>query len=288
MKLSIIFPVKNEGENVRTTLDSLFTTKTSFPFEVLVVNDGSVDHCCDFIRNYPKKDIITLIETKEVGAANARNEGAQRATGDYFIFCDAHLQFEDWWMDKLIEPLIQGKTEAVSPAIGSIGNEHFTGYGQTLKPNLRIKWNAKPTSLCETAILPGACLAMSKNVFEEVGGFERGFLTWGHEDVELSIKLWLFGYRCHVLPTVKVLHLFRKELPYEVSYEDIYYNILRMAYSHFSTERVQKCKRFILSSKARGIELKVLQDGALEQRKEYITKRKRTDDWYFQKFNIPF
>lgn len=288
MTVSIIFPVRNEGENVRNTLDSLFSTRISTPFEIIIVNDGSVDHCCDFIKNYPERECITLIETAGIGAANARNEGAKRATGNIFIFCDAHLQFEEGWLDRLLEPLHLGQTDAVSPAIGSIHKVDFVGYGQTLKSNLRIKWNEKPLGLKETAILPGACLAIKRAVFEEVGGFEQGFHTWGHEDVELSIKLWLFGFHCHVLPSVKVDHLFRRELPYEVSYDDLYYNILRMAYSHFSSERILRCKALIPSTKVGEIEWKVHQEGALAQRKEYARKRKRTDDWYFHKFKIPF
>lgn len=288
MKISIIFPVKNEGENVRTTLDSLFMKKTNYPFEIIVVNDGSVDNCCDFLIDYHKKEFITLIETKGIGSARARNEGANSASGEYLIFCDAHLTFEDWWIDQLIDPLIQGLTDAISPAIGSMNDENFIGYGQTLKSNLRIKWNTKTNKLCETAILPGACLAIKKSVFEKIGGFEKGFLTWGHEDVEFSIKLWLFGYQCHVLPTVKVLHLFRNNLPYKVEYEDIYYNMLRMAYSHFNIKRIMKCKNLIFHSKAREIELRVLEHGVLKQRRQYAKDRKRTDDWYFKKFNIDF
>lgn len=288
MKISIIFPVRNEGKNVKMTLDSLFTAKTSCSFEVIIVNDGSVDHCCEFLKNYSKKDNITLIETEGIGAANARNEGAKVAKGDYLIFCDAHLQFQDCWLENLIEPLKNSKTDAVSPAIGSIENDDFIGYGQTLKSNLRIKWNEKAVGLSETAVLPGACLAIKKDVFEEVGGFEKGFQTWGHEDVELSIKLWLFGYRCHVLPSVKINHLFRRELPYKVNYEDVYYNLLRMAYSHFNAARIQKCMKFIISPKVREIQVKVLQDGAIEQREEYTKRRKRSDEWYFQKFNIDF
>lgn len=288
MKVSIIFPVRNEGENVRNTLDSLFSMKMGTPFEIIIVNDGSVDHSCDFIKDYPKKQSITLIETAGIGAANARNEGAKHAGGDILIFCDAHLQFEDRWLDQLIVPLLLGQTDAVSPAIGSIHNADFIGYGQTLKSNLRIKWNEKPHGISETAILPGACLAITRTVFEAVDGFEQGFYTWGHEDVELSIKLWLFGFRCHVLPSVKVDHLFRRELPYEVSYDDLYYNILRMAYSHFNTERILKCKKLIPSTRGKEIESKVVHDGALVQRQEYMKKRRRTDDWYFHRFNIPF
>lgn len=286
--VSIIFPVKNEGENVKKTLDSLFTKKTNYTFEVIIVNDGSTDNCCEFLKDSYRQEKIKLIETKGIGAANARNLGADFTSAAYLIFCDAHIEFEDWWIDRLLEPLIYGKTDAISPAIGSMTKDDFTGFGQTLKPNLRIKWNPKPAALNETAILPGACLAIKKNVFDKVGGFERGFKTWGHEDIEFSIRLWLFGYKCHILPTVKILHLFRKKQPYNISYEEVNYNLLRLAYSHFNAERIKKCKKLLVSTKAREIELKVLKDGVLNQRRNYFKKRTKDDDWYFNKFKVNF
>ncbi|MBY6053362.1 glycosyltransferase [Cytobacillus firmus] len=288
MSVSLIFPVKNEGDNVKKTLDSLFTKKTNTHFEVIVVDDGSTDDGCTFLHSYPHRNSIQLITTDGIGAANARNAGANAADGDFLVFCDAHLQFEDWWIDHLLDPILRGLTDAVSPAIGSMGNDNFIGYGQSLKPNFRIKWNAMPENLNETAILPGACLGITKKVFEDIGGFEKRFKTWGHEDVEISIKLWLFGYRCHVLPSVKILHLFRKTLPYNVSYQDVYYNLMWIAYSHFNARRILKCRKLILDGKAGEIEERVLDNGALIQRKDYFSRRKREDNWYFNKFQIDF
>jgi len=286
--ISIIFPVKNEGENVKNTLDSLFSIQTNYQFELIIVNDASSDGCCEFLETYNKKELITLIYTNGVGSANARNLGAKQALGEYLFFCDAHLEFEDWWIDQLLDPLLIDKTDAVTPAIGSIGNSTFIGYGQTLLPNLKTTWNAKQNTLSETAVIPGACFAIKKTVFEDVGGFETGFKTWGFEDIELSIKLWLFGYRCHVQSNVKVLHLFRKVHPYEVQYNDFYYNLLRMSYSHFNNHRIQKSKKMIIPSRIQAIEEKVLQDGVKRQRIAYIQKRKYNDDWYFTKFQIDF
>lgn len=291
--VSIIFPVKNEGENVKATLESLYSVKNNLLYEVIIVDDNSTDKCCDFLKSQFIVKKIKLITTTGVGAASARNAGAQIAIGDFLVFCDAHLLFEDLWLDRLLEPLLEGKTDAVTPAIGAIGNNNFTGYGQTLGSNpkfskLRTHWNTKQEHLFETAILPGGCFAVKKPVFEDVGGFETGFPTWGHEDVELSIKLWLFGYRCHVQPIAKVLHLFRINQPYQITFDDYYYNLLRLAYLHFNPVRIQKIRKMITNSNARFIEKKVLNNGVLEKRQYYLTKRKYDDDWYFNKFSINF
>ncbi|MGN7179001.1 glycosyltransferase [Cytobacillus sp. SAFR-174] len=285
-QVSIIFPVKNEGANVKSTLDSLFSVKTPIPFEAIVVDDASTDGCCKFIDTYKHK--VKLIHTKGIGAARARNLGAEHAKGKYLAFCDAHLEFEHYWLDGLILPLEKGRTDAVAPAIAAIGDSNFIGYGMSLSRNLRIKWNKKKRGLFDTAIIPGGCFIITKKVFNEIGGFEKGFKTWGHEDVELSIRLWLFGYRCSVLPEVRILHLFRKSHPYKVSNEEVSYNLLRMAYSHFNYERIEKCRKLITGVRPSLIEQQVKQDGVLRQRHKFIKIRKYDDDWYFSKFRIQF
>lgn len=286
--VSIIFPVKNEGENVRNTLDSLFSTNTNVPFEVIVVDDGSTDSCCEFIDSYKESDRIKLIKTNGAGASNARNLGAEQAKGEYFFFCDAHLEFEDKWIDRLMEPMLMKKTDAITPAIASMENREAIGFGQTLTPGLAIKWNKRQPGLFETAVLPGGCFAITKFAFDHVGGFDKGFKTWGHEDVEISIKLWLFGYRCNVEPDVTIFHLFRKKHPYKVNHEEVNYNLLRLAYSHFNEARIQKCRQLMRRKYLRLIEPAVLKDGVFNQREEYFKKRNFDDNWYFNKFNIDF
>lgn len=287
-EVSIVIPAKNEGINVRNTLNSLFSTRTNQRYEVIVVDDGSTDGCCDFIQQETTyKHVIHLLKTNGIGAANARNYGAQYARGQYLVFCDAHLFFKDMWMDRLVNPLKKRKTDAICPGIADVNNTSSVGYGQSLKPNLVIYWTGKPANISDTAVLPGGCFMISKKVFQSVGGFESGFKTWGYEDIELSIKLWLFGYRCSVHPDVKVFHVFRTSHPYQLSRHHLDYNLMRLAYSHFNTTRINKCKR-LLKQDPKKIDKLVLRDHVLKQRKAYFQKRKYDDTWYFKRFSIPF
>lgn len=295
--VSIIFPVKNEGIHLKNTLDSLQNTKTDVRFEVIVVDDASEDGCCDFLANHDYSFAVTTFRTVGLGAARARNAGAEKAKGTYFIFCDAHLFFEDYWIEKLLDPIENGIADGVSPGIAQHDNPKSVGYGyflslqdHTFKAKLSGK-NVVPKdkSPFETAGLPGGCLAISKRVFDDIGGFDRGFIVWGHEDFEISLKMWLFGYTCYVQPQVTILHVFRKVFPYAVSTNHADFNMMRMAYSHFSEERIEKCKKFIrMREKADRIIELVLEKDALKQREEYFARRKYDDDWYFKRFNIDF
>ncbi|MFI8686183.1 glycosyltransferase [Rossellomorea sp. NPDC077527] len=287
-KVSIIFPVKNEGSNVKKTLNSLFSTATKIEYEVIIVDDASDDGCCDFLEQSHFKNKVKKIRTLGVGPSVARNIGAENATSDYLMFCDAHLTFQPHWIDKLLTPLKSDLTDVVCPAIASMDDPKVIGYGQTLSNSLRIQWHKKRPYLFNTAIIPGGCFLIKRDVFFKVGGFETGFKTWGHEDVELSIKLWLFGYRCSCEPSVTILHLFRKSHPYNVDYDGVYYNLLRMAYLHFDQERIKKTKDLIIHRSPKKIESLVLKDGVEKRRREYFQKRAFNDEWYFKHFKIYF
>ncbi|KGX92433.1 glycosyl transferase family 2 [Pontibacillus halophilus JSM 076056 = DSM 19796] len=287
--VSIIFPAKNEGENVRKTLQSLYEVKTHVTFEAIVVDDASSDRCCEFLTDPASPySAVTCVRTDGVGAANARNVGAEHAKGSYYVFCDAHVSFEDWWLDRLLRPILLKKTDAICPAIASTSNAKSIGYGMSLKPDLSVLWNKEQPSLFETPILPGGCLMMAADVFHAIGGFERGFRRWGHEDVEISIKLWLFGYRCSCEPSVTILHVFRKKQPYAISQTHVDYNLIRMAYSHFNVLRIKRCLKLLKHSDPTQVKQDVINHGALEQRQQYEALRKHNDSWFFSKFSIPF
>ena len=288
--ISLIFPAKNEGDYVRSTIESALKVKTNYPIEIIVVDDGSIDGSCDFITSFQHDNNtrIELIRTDGIGLARAKNLGAEYSKGEYMIFGDAHLIFEDFWIDLLIEPIRSKQADGTTPGIAPTTTPNVAGYGQTLNRELGIQWNARKESLFETAILPGGCFAVSRNVFFDIGGFDNSFKVWGYEDVDFSLKMWLFGYRCLAQPKVKVLHLFRQNFPYQVSWEDTYYNMLRMAYSHFNEGRIEKTKKLINNSETVYIEALVIQSGVLEQRTANFARRKYEDDWFMGKFAIPF
>ncbi len=287
--VSIIIPVKNEGAHIQNTLRSAFAAKTDYPFEIIVVDDGSTDGCCSFLAGAGGRQRVKLITTKGVGLANAKNLGAANAAGTYFIFCDAHLFFEDYWQDKLLQPMLEGIASGVSPGIADTRSPETTGYGQTLNAHLGVEWHLNKTELFPVAVMPGGCCAVSRQAFGMVGGFDCGFQVWGYEDVEFSLRMWLFGYICCIQPSVKILHVFRSATPYPNSLYNVYYNMLRMCYSHFGEERIERCRSLIRQPyHTEQIERAVLKGGALDQRGRCFSSRLFDDDWFMNQFGIPF
>lgn len=287
---SIIIPCKNEGHNVKMTVDSILeATPVNRNVEIIVVDDASGDGCCYFLKKNGKYDYIKLLSTPGLGAACARNLGASAARGEYLIFCDAHITVPKGWPGDLLDAFGHTEAGAASPAIGALANPAAAGYGQTWNERLEVEWLPPPPGMEAMAVplLPGGCLAVRTTAFHAVEGFDSGFIVWGHEDVELSLKLWLFGYSLYTVPTVKILHHFRDKHPYPVKLDHVHYNLLRMAYSHFNEERIGKVLDLIGSGRNK-ISARVLKGGAIEQRRHYFARRKYNDDWFMNKFGIAF
>lgn len=291
---SMIIPCKNEGRNLKMTLDSIRAASQGIPpekLEIVIVDDGSEDGCAEFIKESCACSGFRFISTAGLGVAQAKNLGASVARGKYLIFCDAHITVPAGWPDNLLEAFKKDGVDAVSPAIGSLENPAAIGYGQTWSEQLQIVWLPPPPQMkiSTVPLLPGGCMAVRAEVFQKVGGFDRGFIVWGHEDAEFSLKMWLFGYRLYVHPSVEILHLFRQKHPYPVEMDHLLYNMLRMAYSHFSNERIEKVLELISRvGSPKKINQRVLKGGAMEQRSRYLARRKHDDDWFLKKFKINF
>lgn len=91
-KISIIVPVYNVEKYLRKCLDSLIN-QTYKNIEIICVNDGSTDHSFNILKEYADNDQrIIIVDKKNGGLSDARNDGIAKATGEYMMFVDS----DDW------------------------------------------------------------------------------------------------------------------------------------------------------------------------------------------------
>jgi len=90
MDLSIVIPMFNEAENVKTTLsrveESLSTFKGSF--EIVAVNDGSTDNTLEILKEIAEKDkrIKVVSYPKNMGRGMALRRGFKESQGENRCF----------------------------------------------------------------------------------------------------------------------------------------------------------------------------------------------------------
>lgn len=293
IKVSIITVCKNEGPNVKMTIDSILSTTREV--EIIVVSDGTEDGSCDFLSESPAYQDVKLLVTPGKGIAQARNLGATQATGDILVFCDCHLLFPEHWLEGMLETLALPEVGIAIPIIGMLQNPEYPGYcGMHVNRRLEAAWlpfSEPQEAPIEVPFTPSSCMMMRAGVFRQVGGFCDLFKPYGHEDLELSLRTSLQGYRMLVNPQVKVLHLFReweKGRPYKINLEEHRYNVLLMAYLHLSRERIREVYQGIVRDlgikKAIVLEKELFATDVFTRRTALAKTRKRSDGWFFSKF----
>ena len=91
MKFSVIVPAYNSEKYIEETLDCLLS-QTEQDIEVIVVNDGSKDSTADIAERYAAEDSrVVYVYQENAGVSAARNNGIERARGEYMIFIDLYI-----------------------------------------------------------------------------------------------------------------------------------------------------------------------------------------------------
>ncbi len=87
--LSVIVPVYNTEKYIHQCVDSLLAQDYS-DMEILLIDDGSPDHCPQICDMYAKKDSrIRVIHQENKGIAETRNIGIREANAKYIAFLDS-------------------------------------------------------------------------------------------------------------------------------------------------------------------------------------------------------
>lgn len=105
--ISIILPIYNGEQYLRDCLESILKQKYH-NFEVILVNDGSIDSSEAICRQYVNRDDrFRYVQKEHGGASSARNFGLELAKGEYVTFIDA----DDWVEENYLELLHQSLKE---------------------------------------------------------------------------------------------------------------------------------------------------------------------------------
>lgn len=95
--ISVIIPVFNAEKTIEKALDSVRSQSWNREFEIIIVNDGSIDNSLEVIENYRIQNSglnISLLNQENGGVSKARNKALKIATGNYIAFLDA----DDVWL----------------------------------------------------------------------------------------------------------------------------------------------------------------------------------------------
>lgn len=201
---SIVIPTYNRPMKLARALSSIFDQSYT-SYEVIVVNDGSVDGC-EFISERYSDWVRVLKNNSSRGAAAARNEGVKVASSEWVVFLDDDDEFYPDFLRNLFFRLL-GAGADIGFSWASVKHQL---YGSDDKPSGAIftYFDAKYKSEGELyaqamRVGCGYGFAVKKSSFLAVGGFDSSYRVG--EDTDLIFKLLSSGYQPLVCTDVGVV-----------------------------------------------------------------------------------
>lgn len=204
-KYSIIIPLYNRPDEIRELLQSL-TLQTYRQFEVLVIEDGSVNHARDIVGSFETQLDVRYFFKENTGQGFTRNFGFEQATGDYFIIFDSDCIIPAHYLQAVEDDLnhyeydLYGGPDAASPDFNDI--QKAISYAMT-SPFSTGGIRGKKKTLGGQFHPRSFNMGLSRKVYEKVGGF---IITRMGEDIEYSIRVIRAGFRSGLISNAFVYH----------------------------------------------------------------------------------
>ncbi|MDT8409106.1 MAG: glycosyltransferase [Wenzhouxiangellaceae bacterium] len=211
-EVSIIVPVYNQLHFTANCLQSLVSVRTRTQFEIIVVDDGSSDGTRRWLKRC--KGIRTLRNRRNLGFIGTCNRGAEIARGRYLVFLNNDTWVTDDWLDALIEPMRRDPDVGIVGArlvfadgslqeAGGIVFSDASGwnYGRGDDPD-RPQYNF----VSEADYVSGACLAIARERFGALGGFDDYYAPAYYEDTDLCFRVREQGLKVLYQPRSTVIH----------------------------------------------------------------------------------
>lgn len=218
--VSIVIPTRNAARLLRTCVDSLFNCTEYEPFEIVIVNNRSNEaDALALFRELSQRGNVRVIDYDAPFNFSAIiNYGVSKARGEIVVLLNNDIEATDpGWLREMV-------SHAVRPEIGAVGamlyypDETIQHAGIVLGlggvANHAFGHHAKGTDgyknrarlVQNYSAVTAACLAIRRELFLHVGGFNEIDLPIAFNDVDFCIRVRNAGYRNLWTPFAELIH----------------------------------------------------------------------------------
>lgn len=113
-EISVVIAMMNEEENIKPLLNQCFDALQSLDYEVILVDDGSMDDTVSEVRKYANDRTRVVEFMKNFGQSTALQAGIDHSTGEYIVTMDADLQNDPSDIPMLLDLIKSNKWDLVA------------------------------------------------------------------------------------------------------------------------------------------------------------------------------
>jgi N-acetylglucosaminyl-diphospho-decaprenol L-rhamnosyltransferase len=217
--LSIVLVGWNNKTYLDPCLQSLYESGLRYSFDVVVVDNGSVDGSQEMLREkFPQVRIIQ--NGHNVGLGKASNQGIEATRGRYVLLLNNDTIVNGASFDALIAFMDQ------TPKAGAVGGKllnpdgsvqacynHFPTFREEFLIATRLGellWDGYPANTTENRVksvdwLGSACLMLRREALDQVGLLDEGYFIYGDE-ADLQYRMKKAGWSIYFLPGATTVH----------------------------------------------------------------------------------
>ncbi|MDZ7791356.1 MAG: glycosyltransferase [Xanthomonadales bacterium] len=211
--VSIVVPVFNKVDYTAACLNSIIEcSDRNIAYELIVVDDCSNDETADYLTAC--RGVRVIRNATNSGFIASCNAGAEAACGHFLVFLNNDTSLTEGWLRALVE------TFDIFPDTGVVG-------ARLIYPNGKLQeaggiifkdgsgWNygrddrpdrPEYSFASEADYVSGACLAIERNLFAHLGGFDRHYSPAYYEDTDLCFRVREAGRRVIYQPACTIVH----------------------------------------------------------------------------------
>ncbi|OAB37737.1 glycosyl transferase family 2 [Paenibacillus macquariensis subsp. defensor] len=226
MDLSILIVNYNTCKLTLDCLQSVFASNTSYTFEVIVIDNHSIDSSVESISvEYPQ---VTLIANNDnTGFAKANNQGMQIAKGRHILLLNSDTVISENTLETMILFMDQKPTagasgckiilpdgtldKACKRGFPTPSASFYYAFGISRLFPERPKFNQyqlghlDPDEEYPVDCLVGAFMMVRRETVLQVGGLDETFFMYG-EDIDWCYRIKQAGWEIQYYPRTSIVH----------------------------------------------------------------------------------
>ncbi len=210
---SIIIPVYNASDYTKACIEKLYSSPNLANFEVIVVDNDSKDETKGLLAEEQKRrpNFSYYRMAENYGFAGGVNHGLSQAKGKYLIILNNDTLVTPGWIDRLIEAF---RSDELIGLVSPVTN--YVGEGPQVDPSAM---NISPTEIdayaqsivdkgiiYESHRLVFFCVALKREVVDNLGLMDTGYIKGNFEDDDYCLRAILAGYRLAIAQNSFVYH----------------------------------------------------------------------------------
>ncbi|MHB8264171.1 MAG: glycosyltransferase family 2 protein, partial [Acidimicrobiales bacterium] len=219
-RVSFVIPTRDNPSLLEKCVDSITSARYSGEKEVIICNNQSIGNSIKALfRNLSRRGFKVIDCDFPFNHSRLNNIGVSHATGDVIVLMNDDIWSPDHhWLEELIAQALRPDVGAAGVALfypskvmqhGGVllgfGGMHVAGNAQIGVAEGDAGYWGKAVLTQDLSGVTAACMALRKEVWNEVGGFDEAF-PHHYNDVDFCIRIVDAGFRIIWTPYARLYH----------------------------------------------------------------------------------